>query len=159
MMPRTTRQPTLESIARYGHIATLLRRALDDRGWTVGDLNIKLGIARNSTTVYPWLKGFGAPMPGNRVKLAKLLGVAEDALRARDTDTPEGRRLTGQPTALVVSPAPGRAVAGARHAGDVLAFTVGTDGYARIKLDVSLPLATATPLLRMLLDAGLVMPA
>jgi hypothetical protein len=39
----------------------------------------------------------------------------------------------------------------------VLQFEVDGDGLARIRLDVSLPSADAVPLLRMLLDAGMIM--
>jgi hypothetical protein len=42
-------------------------------------------------------------------------------------------------------------------AGDVLGFSVGTDGMARLRLDVTLPLDQAAPLLRVLLDAGVVL--
>jgi hypothetical protein len=61
------------------------------------------------------------------------------------------------------APAPSQAVAvipatklAPARVGDVLSFVVSGDGMARIKLDATLPLATATPLFRMLLDAGIV---
>ena len=38
----------------------------------------------------------------------------------------------------------------------VLQFTVSADGTARIKLDAAMSLAAASPLLRILLDAGIV---
>lgn len=58
--------------------------------------------------------------------------------------------------AVIEAPGAPAAVASQRRVVEVLAFTANNAGEARIRLDVTLPMAAATPLLRMLLDAGLV---
>ena len=56
--------------------------------------------------------------------------------------------------AVALAPAAPRPIT--TRVGDILSFAVTATGEARIKLDIVLPLANATPLLRMLLDAGVV---
>jgi transcriptional regulator with XRE-family HTH domain len=121
-----------QQVAMYGHIAARLRAFLKERDWMPPDLSEALGQGRGSATVYKWLAATGAPAPRLRAKLAKATGIAETDLMPRKPGVP----APAQAVALVTSPA--------------------RIGEARIKLDLTLPLATATPLLRMLLDAGIV---
>jgi transcriptional regulator with XRE-family HTH domain len=137
-----------QQVAMYGHIAARLRAFLKERDWMPPDLSEALGQGRGSATVYKWLAATGAPAPRLRAKLAKATGIAETDLMPRKPGVP----APAQAVALVTSPArigPTRAV-------EALSFVVTATGEARIKLDLTLPLATATPLLRMLLDAGIV---
>jgi hypothetical protein len=110
------------------------------------DLSVALGLGRGSATVYKWLSGKGGPAPKWRAKLAKVTGIL-----ARKPGDP----APAPSQAVAVIPAAATKLAPAR-VGDVLSFVVSGDGMARIKLDATLPLATATPLFRMLLDAGIV---
>jgi hypothetical protein len=56
-------------------------------------------------------------------------------------------RIEGSPPARIASGSP------------VLSFTVNEDGNARIRLDASMPYDKAVPLLRLLLDAGMIVAA
>lgn len=140
---------TPEQIAMYGHIAAMIRAKLKDKGWSIGDLNQAMGYERANTGIYTHVNGKGAPGPKVRERLAKVLGVHEDELRAR----PVPSAAMSERRALAVVDA-GRPIV--RQQGDVLSFTVNHLGMARIKVDATLPLDKATPLFRMLLDAGLV---
>lgn len=142
---------TPEQIAMYGHIAARLRGFLTERGWKAADLNAALGKDRGDAAAFTWLNGKGGPGATMRPKLAKLTGIPEtDLLIRRPGDGAARERL---PAVVDRTPrvAPARPLGG-----DVLGFVVSPDGMARLRLDVTLPLAVATPLLRMLLDAGVV---
>jgi transcriptional regulator with XRE-family HTH domain len=147
---------TAYEIARNGHIAALIRSELAKRQWTVADLCRAMGLDSKSTSVYPWIKGTSAPGANFRRMLVKAFGVEESELMPREVDA------APTPSALVpVSKVrvPPVALAAARSlaaTGDLLAFTVGPDGTARLRLDVTLPTEQAVPLLRILLDAGFV---
>lgn len=132
---------------RYMHVAALLRSIMDRNEWKVADVNIALGYERYASTIYPWLNGTSVPSDDKRKAVAKLFKVSESELMAKDNVT-----LLHKPksTALVVVPTPKPVIP------DPLTFVVSANGQARIKLDVTMPLETATPLLRMLLDAGIV---
>jgi transcriptional regulator with XRE-family HTH domain len=145
-MPRgrvAKRPATALQVARNGHMAATLRQALAQRGWTPGDLNEALQKPKGHVTVYAWLSAKGAPGPETRAKLAKLLNVSGTDLRPRDE--PED--------AMPVVTSPTTAVPPARRVGEALSFTINEAGAARIRLDVTLPLAQAMPLVRLLLDA------
>jgi transcriptional regulator with XRE-family HTH domain len=145
----TAKPATRAEIALYGHIAARLRAFLTQREMSIPDLSEAIGLGRGSATAYKWLGAHGGPSPKMRAKLAKVTGIPETDLMPRKPGEP--------------APAPSQAVAlipatklAPVRVGDVLSFVVSGDGMARIKLDVVLPLATATPLFRMLLDAGIV---
>ena len=149
MTPGGGKKATAEPLARYGHIAAGLRAFLKARKWAIGDLNQAMGNERGHTGVYIWLNARGAPMKENRQKLAEVTGIPEIELMARSVKT------TAKPPAVIE-----RAVAIASaptKRQEVLSFSVDDEGRARIRLDVAMPVEDATPLLRMLLDAGLVM--
>jgi transcriptional regulator with XRE-family HTH domain len=139
---------TRAEIAIYGHIAARLRAFLAERGMTIPELSEALGLPRGSATTYKWLSGKGGPATVLRAKLAKVTGIPEAELMPRRPGDPAPSQ------AVATLPAPAK-LAPVR-VGDVLSFAVTANGEARIKLDIVLPLASATPLLRMLLDAGIV---
>lgn len=134
-------------IAVNGHIAVALRDHMARHDMKPGDLNQLLGYERGNTLVYTWLKARGAPGEKLRAKLHKVTGIPLDMLTPRDVDEPPTQVAVRDPTHLVLRPT---------NPNPVLTFTVSADGTARIKLDAAMSLATAAPLLRILLDAGLV---
>jgi transcriptional regulator with XRE-family HTH domain len=138
---------TPDQLARYGHIAAFLREEMAKREWTASHLTQALELAPTSTTVYTWLRGSGAPHPNMRARLAALFAVHESTFMAREIAGPV------KATAAPVVTAPARPV---RATQDVLSFSVDANGQARLRLEATLPLAVAAPLLRMLLDAGIV---
>jgi hypothetical protein len=153
-MPFAAGPATPQQIAAYGHIAIALRDYLKRTGKDIGDLNKAINMPRGHTSVYHWLNGKGGPGPENRVKLAKLLGCQPDDLAAKvRARVPDGVKAIPAPSAPRT--ASGAAWVSPRRA-DALAFVVTAQGEAHIKLDVTLPLAEGSALLRMLLDAGVV---
>lgn len=148
----TAKAATRDEVARFGHIAAALRAVMKQRGWKVPDFNEALGKTRGDAGIFKWLAARGAPSPANRALLAEVTGIPEAALRPRVPGAPPP---PSQAVALV-EPPPAKISAATVRVGDVLSFVVSSTGEARIRLDVSLPVAAATPLLRMLLDAGLV---
>ena len=137
------RQATPGEIARFGHIATFLREKMTERGCqSMGDFNESMGLKRDNSVTFKWVNSRGGPSPAYRAKLAKVFKVKADFFMPRETDGDTKSVSTG--TAIVLSPAP--------KVQDVLQFNVGSTGEARIRLDVTLPVAQAVPLLRVLLD-------
>ena len=125
---------------RFSHIAALLRSAMTENQWTVMNLNKLLGMEKHSTNVYQWLNGYGAPNITNRKKLAQLLKVSENELKAKDNVELSTTAVQSRKAILTHDP---------------LTFAITTNGQARIKLDVTVPLDTAVTLLKTLLDAGI----
>lgn len=154
-MPTGTPGPaTPHQIATYGHIAAAMRAFMKEKGYSPGDLNEAMGQVRSHTSVYHWLNGKAGPGPTTRPKLAKVMGISQAELMPRKPGAPSA---SGAPSNeliermnIPVKISPPR---------DVLSFMVQEDGLARLRLDVTMPLVTAGPLLRMLLDAGVVMGA
>jgi transcriptional regulator with XRE-family HTH domain len=149
-MPTGKASPaTAIQIARYGHVAALLRAEMAKRDWGPAQFNEAMKLGRSNTTIYQWLNCQGAPGPKLAPKVAKLLGVPVANLRANlggtEVAVSEPRR------AVVLAPS---LPVGQRRA-EVLSFVAMDDGNARIRLDATLPIAQAMPLLRMLLDAGM----
>jgi hypothetical protein len=143
------RQPMPSEIARFGHIAAFLREQMQQRGCkNVADLNTLLGLTRGNAITFKWLHARGGPSPDYRKKLAKVFNVKPDFFKPR-----EGGEA-GTPDIV-----PGQAVVLAPHSRvtDVLQFNITSAGDARIRLDVTLPVAQAVPVLRMLLDQGLLL--
>jgi transcriptional regulator with XRE-family HTH domain len=131
-----------------GHIAAALREYMTQHELSAGDFNQLLGYERGNTGIYQWLRAKTAPGDRLRAKLHKVTGIPLASLTPRDVDTPT-QVTTTEPRAVStilrpMSPNP------------VLQFTVSADGTARIKLDAAMSLAAASPLLRILLDAGIV---
>jgi hypothetical protein len=144
---------TAREIAMFGHIAAAIRGAMAAKGMTHGDLNQALGRERGHTGVYHWINGKGGPGPDVKRKLAKVLDLPAEALERREA----GQRVSvaaDAPTALVRLPSPGAAVS--TRVPEVLQFAVLADGTARLRLDLNVPAERGVSLLRLLLDAGLV---
>jgi hypothetical protein len=130
-------------VARYGHVAALLRAEMAKRKWTNAQFNEALGQPRASPGIYQWLGCKGAPGTKLAPKVAKLLGVPVASLLAR-------RDGASPPTEVAVLAPPQPAV---RRA-EVLSFSVTDDGHARLRLDVTLPIEQASALLRTILDVA-----
>ena len=149
-------QITPEDVARCGHIVVLLRNEMTKREWSPPDLAKALGLRQGSTSIYPWIKGTSAPSIKMRVKLGALFKVPPETFEARDPGEhlPVHAPGTFGPVGKMLGEIQRPTVAPAMRIHEVLSFTINNDGTARIKLDASLPVATATPLLRILLDSG-----
>jgi hypothetical protein len=133
---------TAQQIAKYGHIAAAIREAMHARNISPSQLTAALGLRKQATTVYPWIAGTSSPVPKYRGKLIQVLGLTKEQVTPRELSN------TSLPaTAVMVRPRP---------AGDVLSFSINSNGMTRIKLDAELPLEAGSALLRMLLDAGIV---
>ena len=140
-------KPTPDQIAMFGHIATALRAVMHKHHWSVGDMHERLGMERSNTVLYGHLGCRAAPGPELRAKMSKVFGIPETELMKRDLVTSQTAVTVSEPRQHIMkpmSPVP------------VLSFTVDTNGMARIKLDAAMSLAAASPLLRILLDAGIV---
>jgi hypothetical protein len=152
-MRRDAAPATAREIAMFGHIATAIRKAMEAKGIGPGDLNQALGRPRGHTGIYGWINARGGPGEEIRPQLAKLLGVPEASLQRRDV----GERVsvaTEPGNALVRLPSPGTAAVS--RVPEVLHFAVLTDGTARLRMDVTLPTERGVGLLRLLLDAGMI---
>ena len=128
----------------FGHIASALREWMSRENVSVNQLNSRLGIEETNTSVYNFLNAKHAPGPSTRARLVKVTGIPEVRLAA-----------TGGPS----EPRGGHGQAcpcGGPQDRDVLSFVVDGDGMATVVLHARLPLDTAMPLLRMILDAGVV---
>lgn len=139
------RSPTPAEVARFGHIAAAVRALMETRKWKPGDLNEALGVKRENTAIYQVLNCRQAPGKAKAAKLAKLMGVAPQALRPRDGAEP------------VATSEPVRTVVATSRVPEVLSFQVLADGTARLRFDVVLPIEPAKSLLRILLDAEALM--
>jgi hypothetical protein len=142
------RQATPLEIAKYGHIAARLRGLLDAGEWTIPMLSRAAGL-KTAYAAWPWVYARAAPNNEAAAKLAKAIGC-----RARDLARKEVTDLAAIPadepghesTPVTTPPEP------------VFSFVVRSDGTVRLKLDTVLPLESAKPLLRMLFDAGDLLP-
>lgn len=138
------------NIARKGHAAQAIRLAMQRLNMSPAELHERLGMKRGSTRAYAWLSARATPSPAIRKKVAKLLDIPEQDLMFQELET-----QTAPAQSLVTMPSLGPRKPG--PSSDVLAFNVGSDGQARVRLDVVLPFDRAMPLFRLLLDAGVIM--
>jgi hypothetical protein len=151
---RRMRPPSAHELARYGHVAAAISGAMQAKGLTAASLGRLINpTSTNPAAIpHPWINGKGAPSRNARAKVAKVLGLAADAI------TPLPPDATPAEAAAVHAGVPALAMAAVKaRTPDVLTFTVEAGGMARLRLDVTLPVAAAVPLLRMILDAGLVL--
>jgi hypothetical protein len=139
-------------VATFGHVAAALRKALSERSWKIGDLNAAVGKPRAYAGVYQYVSAKSAPGPAMRKKLSKVLAIPETALLRRH---PNAASVAEVVPLRIEGPTPARIASGS----PVLSFTVNEDGNARIRLDASMPYDKAVPLLRLLLDAGMIVAA
>ena len=132
---------TPKQVAMYGHIAVALREWMARENLTVAEINTRLGVQSSNTGIYNFLNGKGAPGASMRTRLHKVTGIPEADLLPR-RGVPGGIKAT--PAVVHIK------------AKDVLSFAVDDTGMAVITLHARLPLDVAMPLLRMILDAGVV---
>ena len=135
---------TPEQIIAYGEVATSLREWCKTNGKRAQDINAIVGKPASYSAGFQWLNGKVAPSKYNRVLLAKATGIPEEKLAKRKSF--DQVTIEKPPTTKFVS-----------KTSDILSFTVTDTGEARIKLDVTLPMQSAVPLFRLILDAGVVM--
>jgi len=149
MPKRKARTATRDEIAQFGHIAAALRAFMKANGLkTMADFNEVIGRRRNDTASFKWLKGTGAPGPTLRAEITKATGISEAALLPRRPGDPVP--ALPSPSAVVLPhTASGAQVASKRV--EVLLFSAASDGEARVRLDVTLPIAEASALFQMLL--------
>lgn len=134
---------TLGQVQRNGVVAAVIREAMKRKGLRQTD--IVRAIGANSTMVSCWISAKNIVGPSMRPKLAALLEVPEASL--------DHRQAQGAgPVVLAAAPR-------VKREADVLSFSISDTGEARLRFDMTLPLDKAAPLLRMLLDAGLVFGA
>lgn len=140
-------------VAMFGHIAAAVRKAMAARDWKPANVNQAIGKARSDTGIYNYMNGKGAPTGQNRARISKALGIPEAQLTARRVNGPQVE-VEAEPVLRIEGP---HRTPQAGPTRPVLQFEVDGEGLARIRLDVSLPSTDAVPLLRMLLDAGMIM--
>jgi transcriptional regulator with XRE-family HTH domain len=128
-------------IARNGHIAALIRDYLKREGMSTAALGHKLGVSGSAVSL--WVHSKGAPREKFRPKLAKILGVGVERLLTPSPQTAISTRV------LTMKP---------QRQAEILGYSLDESGYARIRLDITLPQNLAAPLLRMILDAGIILP-
>lgn len=135
-----------EQIAKWGHIAGIVRAALEAKGMTVSQFNEAAGLARHNSEIYQIRACKSGASPRMARLIHKILGVPVADLA---------------PRAPVKMPIPSKALAISprsyhRSATDVLGFSIDEGGKARLKLDFTASPEVVVPILRMLLDLGLV---
>jgi hypothetical protein len=135
---------TPEQVIVFGEIATSLREWCKTNDKSAKDINKIIGKGASYSAGFQWLNGKGAPSKYNRILLAKATGIPEEKLTKRKSF--DQVTIEKPPTTKFVS-----------KTSDILSFTVTDTGEARIKLDVTLPMQSAVPLFRLILDAGVVM--
>lgn len=115
--------------ARYGHLARVLREALDRKGWSVGELNRRLGRAPSHASIYQYLSARCGPLPGNAEDIAKTLGIPVATLLARgEAPAANGAAPVERATRI---------------------------GEMQIKFEITVPMTEARAVLRVLIAAGL----
>lgn len=136
---------TAKQMAMFGHIATSLREWMERENVSVKEFNTRLGVNAANTGLYNFLNCKAAPGATLRARLVAATGIPESELLPRS----HGQSLA---VATVKPPLAATPV----KARDVLTFNVDSDSMATIVLHARLPLESAMPLLRMILDAGVV---
>jgi transcriptional regulator with XRE-family HTH domain len=151
------RPSTPLEIAKFGHIAVALRAVMVARDWSPGALNQAMGLDRNNTAIYLYLRGQGQPSPERRRALSAATGIPEADLMARDPEAPlSAAALAAPQRALIVHRKPPQPQRPPAVEPPVLQFTAHPDGTARLAFDVTMATEKAVPLLRILLDAGMI---
>jgi len=154
-------KPSPDQIAMFGHIASALRAVMHKHQWSVRAMNEALGLELNSTTLYSYLGCRSQPKAAMRKLLYEKFGIPEHELLKRDIESSPATRSGARHVATVattdhVATPHNLTIIKPMSPNPVLSFTVSADGTARIKLDAAMSLSDAAPLLRILLDAGIV---
>lgn len=141
----TKREATPLEIAKFGHIAARLRPLVDSGQFTIPQLSSVAGL-KSPYGAWAWVNARAAPSNEAAAKLAKLIGC-----RPRDLRRKEAHDVASEPVSRESTPV-------ATVAKPVFQFAVLSDGTAHVKLDTTLPLESAKPLIRMLFDTGDLLP-
>lgn len=151
------RPPTPRDIAAYGHVAIAIREAMQRKGITsIREISRAIGKPAHYSPPYLWIEGRGAPGNSTAPAVAKFLDVPVESIMRRTLPEDRPRALAAmERTPLIAGPMPQPAGRPPR-AGEVMSFVANADGEVRVRLDVTLPLAKAMPLFRILMDAGVV---
>jgi transcriptional regulator with XRE-family HTH domain len=150
-MPSNKPHTAHERLAVYGGVAAAIRAAMERKGIKPAELNEAIGRERSHASLYHYINGKMAPDTAIRPRLAKALGIPESALRkAALGDGPSASPEPGTALVRLAGPPAGRLP-------DVLTFAIAPDGTARLRLDYTAPAERGVALLRLLLDAGLVL--
>jgi transcriptional regulator with XRE-family HTH domain len=128
------------------HIASLLRSKMSERQIGMSDLNELLGIPRNRTTAYPWLKATGVPTEQYRKKLSQVFGTTEEAWMPKEATT-----LPRNPKTAIVKYSPSKTKP-MQVKSDPLFFKILNNNTAQIQFNATLPIEQAKSLMRLLLD-------
>lgn len=132
-------------IAKHGHVAEVIRREMLARGMTLNQIGKALGTT--GTAVSHWIRCQNGPGEAMRQRLAKFLDMRPDDFKAKAVS----EIVAGNSQAKL----PGQAIQPIKRQ-DILSFTIDSEGMARLKLDVVLPIEHGVPLFRVLLDTGIV---
>lgn len=135
---------TPQQIILYGNVAATLREYIKANSLTPMKFNELVGMKPANPGIYNYLNSKAAPGVVMRARITKATGIPESALLPRGM-APSVTVATVKPVAMP-KPKPK----------DVLSFNVENNGMATLTLNAYLPVTEAMPLLRMLLDAGLV---
>ena len=136
-MTRTVRTVEPRLVAINGPIASTLRQGMQAHGWQVTDVNERIGLKRDSTRIYGYLRAETAPPPEMRAKLATLFSVPEEALMPVAGPQEELPLVVRQRAPTRVPPAPPT-------------ITVQAGGKVRLVVDQMVSLKQASAILALL---------
>ena len=143
---------TPEQIARFGHVAAVLRKYMAEQNINTTELNKQLGYVGSNPGAYKWLASKGGPSPKARAKVTALTGIPESELTPRAWLE---RPALGSRVHRVILPHEEPPVICETR--DLLQFNVDSNGIATIKLTAKLKLEDAMPLIQAIVQAGIVM--
>jgi len=132
------------TMPRFPVLAATLRGYMMREGITARDLNDRLGVRRVNSSTHGWIAGTQKPQTKTLAKIAKLTGV------------PVTQLIGEEPRGVADVPVVAAGVVAVAPVHDMLLVAFRSDGTARIRMDVTLDHTRAMPLLRTLMDAGLV---
>lgn len=135
-----------EQIAKWGHIAAIVRAALEAKRMSVREFNLAAGFSPNNTEIYQ----IRACKSGVSVRMARIIHKVLD-IPVKDLEARAPVKMPIPSRALTLSPRPYT-----KSHSDVLGFSIDEGGKARLKLDFTASPEVVVPILRMLLDLGLV---
>jgi hypothetical protein len=136
-MTRPPRSVEPRLVAVNGPIASTLRQAMFVRGWQVAHVNERLGLKRDSTRLYAYLRAETAPPPEIRAKLAALFEVSEEALMPAPGPQTELPLTVRPPSSRAMPPAPAT-------------IAVQAGGKVRLVVDQMVTLRVASQILALL---------
>lgn len=135
----TPKSATPEQIAKYGHTAALIRKYMEERNMRGPAFAEALGMdVKHLAQLYKWMGAKAGPGPMYRKKVAKLLGVPVETIRIRN-----GSDATDLPSVIRKQ--------NGKVAGDVLQFSINSEGQVRLRFDATLPASKGIPLLKIVL--------